>query len=382
MERLTGSQQRAALLFLRDAYAVRNFGDFVAFLLATFPALIRSEVTSYNEMWPRQGRSNDWSNPAFHLVPERRDAWKRVMHQQPLLNHYQQKGNSRVLRLSDFLSHRQLHNLALYNEHYRLIGPIEDVIPILWTGAEGAVNGIGLHRSNSFSDRERGLMEVLRPHLIQAHANSLALSKTEREASRLQRVLEASARALVVLKLDRTIEFATQSARRWLRDYFDASGSDRLPEPLDLWVRQHDSGVRQVLGLPKPRTPIVVNRRDRRLVVRLLSGHEEILLLLEEQTTAIEPTALRSLGLTGRESEVLAHMANGLRKVRIAQLLGTSLRTVDAHVQNILKSLGVSSSNAAIAKAFQASKLGSPNLPNNEDAALREQLIRLTAKVS
>jgi DNA-binding CsgD family transcriptional regulator len=157
---------------------------------------------------------------------------------------------------------------------------------------------------------------------------------------------------------------------------------DRLPELLDLWVRQHDSAVRQTLELPKPRDPFVVNRKDRRLVVRLLSGDEEILLLLEEQTMFIQPASLSSLGLTRRESEVLAHMVNGLSKRLIARLLGTSPRTVDAHVQNILKSLGVSSSGAAIAKAFQASRLVFQSLPNNESAALREQLIRLTVTVS
>ena len=78
----------------------------------------------------------------------------------------------------------------------------------------------------------------------------------------------------------------------------------------------------------------------------------------------IKPASLISLGLTPRENEVLAHMVNGLNKISIAQLLGTSLRTVDTHVQNIMESLGVSSSAAAAAKAFQASKLGPHNLPN------------------
>jgi DNA-binding NarL/FixJ family response regulator len=180
-------------------------------------------------------------------------------------------------------------------------------------------------------------------------------------------VLEASARALVVLKQDRTIDFVTESARTWMREYVDdARCFDRLPEVLDLWVRQHDSAVRQTLELPKPRDPFVVSRKDRRLVARLLSGDEEILLLLEEQTMSIDPASLSSLGLTRRENEVLAHMVNGLSKMPIAELLGTSLRTVDTHVQNIMRSLGVSSSTAAIARAFQASKLGPQSLPNNE----------------
>jgi DNA-binding CsgD family transcriptional regulator len=378
---LTTRQQSAALAFLRDAYRVRDFDQFVAFLLATLPTLIRSEVTSYNEMRPADRYSRNWVNPESLMVPERDEAWASVMHEHPVVAHHERTRSSVVVKLSDFLSSRQLHNLALYSEHYGPLGRIEDSLNFPLT-SEGTIHGIGLHRASRFTDREQALLEFLRLHLIQVHASSLALSELKRQTARLETVLNASARALVVLRRDRTIDFATESARNWMQEYFDdARPSGRLPEMLDLWVRQHDSTVRQTLELPKPRDPLVINRKDRRLVVRLLSGDEEILLLLEEQTTSIEMASLSSLGLTLRESEVLAHMANGLSKVRIAQLLGTSPRTVDTHIQNIMESLDVSSSTAAAAKAFQASKL-EPNFPNNEDAEFRERLLRATAKVS
>jgi DNA-binding NarL/FixJ family response regulator len=383
VESLTLRQQIAAMQFLRDAYAVRDVSAFVAFLLATLPKLIQSEIASYNEMWPAEHRSTNWVNPPSLMTPERHGAFARVVHQEPVISHFERNPTSPPVRLSDFVSSRQLRNSALYSEHYGPLGKVEDTLAILWHSEAGGINATGLLRHKRFTDRDLALVQFLAPHLIQAHANSLALSRMEHEAARLQRVLEASARALVVLKRDRTIDFLTDSARNWMREYFDdARALDRLPEVLDLWVRQHDSAVRQTLELPKPRDPFVVNRKDRRLVVRLLSGDEEILLLLEEQSTSVGAASLSSLSLTPRESEVLAHMANGLNKLRIAQLLGTSPRTVDTHVQSIMDKLGVSSSTAALAKAFQASKLSPQSLPNNDGAELREQLIRLTAKVS
>lgn len=123
------------------------------------------------------------------------------------------------------------------------------------------------------------------------------------------------------------------------------------------------------------------DREDRRLVLRLLSGNEEILLLLEEQKTVIEPASLHSLRLTRRESEVLAHMANGLNKARIAEMLGASPRTVDAHVQKIMESLGVSSSTAAAAKAFQASRLDSyPAQAKPDGAEIADEMNRRMLK--
>ena len=375
-------QQRAALAFLRDAYRVRDFDQFVAFLLATLPTMIRSEVTSYNEMRPADRYSRNWVSPESLMVPQRDEAWANVMHEHPIVAHHQRTRSSVVVKLSDFLSSRQLRNSALYSEHFGPLGRIDDSLNVLLI-SEGTISGIAVHRASKYTDREQTLLEFLRPHLIQAHASSLALSRLKRETARLDRGLEVSGRALVAVRRDRTIDFATESARSWMGEYFDdARASDRLPEVLDLWVRQHDSALRQTLELPRPRDPLVVNRKDRRLVVRLLSGHEEILLLLEEQKTFIEVASLTSLGLTRRESEVLAHVANGLGKVQIARLLGTSLRTVDTHVQNIMESLDVSSSTAAAAKAFQASKLGPQNFPNNEDVDFRERLLRATARVS
>ncbi len=383
MERLTMRQQSAALAFLRDAYRARDFDQFVAFLLATLPILVRSEVTSYNEMRPAEQRSTNWVDPPSLMTPERHEAFARVVHLEPVISHFERNPKSPPVRLSDFMSSIRLRNSALYSEHYGPLGKVEDTVAILWRSEVGGINATGLLRHKRFTDRDLALVQFLAPHLIQAHANSIEVTKMEREATRLAKVLDASSRALVVLKRDHTIDFATELASGWMREYFDdARASDRLPEVLDLWIRQHDSAVRQTLELPKPRDPLVVNRKDRRLVARLLSGDDEILLLLEEQTTSIEMAALSSLGLTPRESEVLAHMANGLSKARIAQLLGTSLRTVDTHVQNILGALGVPSSTAATAKAFQASTLGSDKLPNREDVALSERLVGATAKAS
>ena len=44
--------------------------------------------------------------------------------------------------------------------------------------------------------------------------------------------------------------------------------------------------------------------------------------------------------LTGRESEVLRHLADGLTDHEIAEALRLSTRTVEKHVSNVLQKLG------------------------------------------
>jgi DNA-binding NarL/FixJ family response regulator len=52
-------------------------------------------------------------------------------------------------------------------------------------------------------------------------------------------------------------------------------------------------------------------------------------------------------GLTGREVEVLRHVASGLSNRRIAELLSISEKTVRNHVEHIYAKTGVSNRTAA-----------------------------------
>jgi response regulator RpfG family c-di-GMP phosphodiesterase/DNA-binding CsgD family transcriptional regulator len=59
------------------------------------------------------------------------------------------------------------------------------------------------------------------------------------------------------------------------------------------------------------------------------------------------PDIARPAGLTDREVEVLGHLARGLQTKQMARLLGISPKTVDRHIQNTYRKIGVSSRAAA-----------------------------------
>ena len=75
-----------------------------------------------------------------------------------------------------------------------------------------------------------------------------------------------------------------------------------------------------------------------------------VLYLVEEHTPA-GPAELVVLGVTPRQSEVLYWVAQGKTNGEIAVILGTSPRTVDKHVEQLLERLGVENRLAAAAKA-------------------------------
>jgi DNA-binding NarL/FixJ family response regulator len=87
-------------------------------------------------------------------------------------------------------------------------------------------------------------------------------------------------------------------------------------------------------------TAAIVARRLRALGVRVPRG--------PRSTTRENPA-----GLTQREVDVLALLAEGLRNAQIADRLFLSERTVHHHVSSILRKLGVQSRGQAAAQAKQ-----------------------------
>ena len=91
---------------------------------------------------------------------------------------------------------------------------------------------------------------------------------------------------------------------------------------------------------------------DRRLVVRLIPASGGGLLLLEQRHTAPSPASFESLGLSRREAEVLAWVAQGKTDAVIGTILSLSSRTVAKHLEHIYQRLGVENRSAAVALAL------------------------------
>jgi DNA-binding CsgD family transcriptional regulator len=88
--------------------------------------------------------------------------------------------------------------------------------------------------------------------------------------------------------------------------------------------------------------------------VRLVSDAGRSLLLLEEQPRQLSGRGLEAHGLTRREAEVLAWVAEGKTNPEIAAILGLSPRTIGNHLARIYDRLGVETRTAAARIALTA----------------------------
>jgi DNA-binding NarL/FixJ family response regulator len=335
--RLSRSDLEATLEFLGEAAAVTGADPFPSELLDRLRALVPSDFVSYCELDERgrfavayeacaRGREVDASQPEEELLP----AFWRYMYEHPLCAYQARTGDFTACKFSDFVTRRQWHRLGLYAEYFRFYG-VEERIVIGLPTRPWHSKVVALDRSGDrdFSERDRLLLNLLRPHLVGLDAAA--------RARRLAAValLEHDGAAVVVLQSSDQVDFATTAATRMLARYFDRTSDGRLPEAVRAWLR-HNPRRLDGEGLPPPTlTPLCVEHGDRRLTIRR-AGHS--LVLHEELAT-----------LTTREREIVDQLAAGRSNAEIADRLTIAPTTVRKHLENIYAKLSVRTRTAAVA---------------------------------
>ena len=343
------------LSVLRDAYRLRNRHAFTPHALRAVTSVIPADIATCFTIDSRTCEFTSAATPVgaddFRGASE---AFRRHVSDHPMFVNRMRVRDGRAHKISDFLTRRELHRLPLYDAYYRHIGT-EFQMAVALPGPKEAIVGIALSRHRrDCSERERALLNILSPHLRQAYVSAGRLSRLEARIGRVQEAAGAGDQELVVLPEGRSTWMATPRGRRWLATYFDGDTgpTHRLPDALRRWIDDQASGLLIADDVPSARRPLVVARDDRELEVHIAWHGDETILLLRERVTRIRAEALVGLGLSRRETEVLAWVAEGRSNAEIGTILGTSGRTVGKHLERIYQRLGVETRTAAAARAI------------------------------
>jgi DNA-binding CsgD family transcriptional regulator len=163
---------------------------------------------------------------------------------------------------------------------------------------------------------------------------------------------------LIILNVDGQVQLMTSLAIALLAKYFPpASGAGRIPDDLWLWVKHQVKNMSADVELTPTCLPLQIEQAKEKLVIRLVvkKSENQYLLSLDEQVTSIL-NSLGSLGLSPRETMVLAGIIQGQNNQEIADRMGVARSTVRKHLENIYPKFGVQSREEAIAAALR--KLG------------------------
>jgi DNA-binding CsgD family transcriptional regulator len=130
----------------------------------------------------------------------------------------------RVLNLSSMLTRRQLRRLGFYQEVWRPLG-IDDCLRVWLPASNGFAEVIFLERSKrDYSDRDRTILALLRPHLIRVRAKAAARRRarcapglTVREGEILALVAEGKTN----LQIARLLYVSPHTVRKHVENIFD-----------------------------------------------------------------------------------------------------------------------------------------------------------------
>ena len=337
----------------RTALGLWELTDLPSFrtgVLALLRELVGCELASYNEIGTNAGEVFIVADPAESLNAgdEMLETFAELALQNPLAAHCARTGETRALRLSDFISRRKLHALDLYNHVYRHIDTEYQLAFTVPT--RGQIVGITLNRARrDFDERELALLQAARTIIIPAYRNL-------HDRARLEAILRASdgegpgPLAILLVEQSGLLAPVHDRAERLLRRL---SGDPRTIDALRGWagLQRH----KQMGG----GAPLRLQTTERELEAHYLHGTPGSL-----DAIAIRPPAdsrsqaLRSLGLTRRQTEVLHQLWQGATNAEVALTLNISEHTVRHHLEDIYRQLGVKSRVAAAHIAAQTLSIG------------------------
>jgi len=164
-------------------------------LLAALREAVPCDYVSLNQVGPDPDRN--WSIVEPQMPSDALELFYRLAHQNPLAERHMRTRDGRPYRLSDVVTPAQFHETDLYRELYAPIG-VEHQISFALPSAGEQILAIALsRRETDFTDEERTLLALARPHLIQIYRNALLhtdlISRSSRRsaASPDQKTLES-----------------------------------------------------------------------------------------------------------------------------------------------------------------------------------------------
>jgi DNA-binding CsgD family transcriptional regulator len=339
--RLSARQIRAVLDLVGVVHGARDVEEFQRELLPALRRLVPADYVSFNEVGADGTTYATFVDP--QVSAEQMQAWARGASQNPLIVRYANTRDGRAYRFSDVVSREELRDLELFRELYEVLG-IRHQVAFALALPPDLTRGIALSRGGSdFTDVQCEMLNLARPHLLQAYMNVRLRSQSLRLLRALRSGLDELGEEVVVLDREGRVAFGSATALELISSQGGGQGR-RLPPTLTPPSR----------GSWEPRRAELAGEQIliRRVAVQ---GGDEVL-SFERQRGNVRLATLRGLGLSPREAEVLAEFARGRTVAEVAERMGITARTVHKHTQHIHAKLGTRDRLQAVSVALAAAR--------------------------
>jgi DNA-binding NarL/FixJ family response regulator len=195
---------------------------------------------------------------------------------------------------------------------------------------------------------------------LQAHVKNA--TKMQQATTALDAFGQAT---MAIQPVTRQLIWQTPLAKHYLARYFPdwsaeateggLTTSSLLPTVIFNWL---ESSLEQLLN-KENLSSLAVNQGSKRLTLSVASVDEEqwVIVLREASDEAQIQSLIKLFQLTNREAEVLYWTVKGKTNKDIGEILGTSPRTVNKHLEHVFQKLGVETRTAAASLVASKIKL-------------------------
>jgi DNA-binding SARP family transcriptional activator len=164
------SDYEATLELLGEIHESQTHHELRVLLVTALRRLAPADYVAINEMYAG-GRPGPYLVEP-ELPGELLPTWNRLAHTNPLLKRYLATHDGRPYRFSDVLSREELEALPIYQEFYLPLGVHYQIAFTLPAPRDVTVAVVLSRGTPDFTDRERALLDLARPHIIQAYRNA------------------------------------------------------------------------------------------------------------------------------------------------------------------------------------------------------------------
>ena len=349
---------------IQQIYTLHDLDTFGPNALSIVSRLVPNDLPVFHSTHVRTRQISSTFLPNCRgFSPELATAANRYATEHPITQHMPLTLTG-AYKVSDFLTQKQLHRRAgIYQQFLRPLNTEDQMFlfllhpnPLSWVKllqSEANLIGFALHRpQRNFTERDRTVLNLLRPHLYQAHSNARKYQQLQQNLHQLQQSLDCL--GVVTLDAHGRVKSISPQVSVWLETYFEKpTCSHQLPDVLRSWIEYRVNCLKHPHNLPQTCLPLRIQHAERELVIRLViepSG-DRYLLMFEERDLCLLKS-LEMLGLSDRETEVLYWMIQGRDNKAIASQLNIHPGTVRKHLESIYDKLDVQSRTEAIAQAL------------------------------
>ena len=168
MEELRSRDLRQVLEFVETAWALAGERPFTEETLAALVELVPSDLVDYCDLDRVRRRVLDY----VEVCPFPNDDWElfwRIADEHPLCHYQQAYANFSAMRLSNVISRPRLVNSRIYADWFRPSSIAAELEMGIAPSRIRTRNFILDRTHGDYSDRDRAVLEVVRPHLRRIH---------------------------------------------------------------------------------------------------------------------------------------------------------------------------------------------------------------------